>query len=105
HFIQTDAAINPGNSGGPLINLSGEVIGINSAIASPTGTYSGYGFAVPIQLAKRVADDLIRYGAVHRPKIGVQIKPVSPADVEVFRLPSASGVVVATEPQDPARNA
>jgi serine protease Do len=105
HFIQTDAAINPGNSGGPLINLNGEVVGINSAIASPTGTYSGYGFAVPIQLAKRVADDLIRYGAVHRPKLGVMIGDVTPADVEVFRLRNASGAVVKGEPDGPAREA
>ena len=105
HFIQTDAAINPGNSGGPLINLSGEVIGINSAIASPTGTYSGYGFAVPIQLAKRVADDLIRYGAVHRPKLGVQIRNLEVADAEVFGLPTAQGALVATEPQGPAGEA
>ena len=105
HFLQTDAAINPGNSGGPLVNLSGEVIGINSAIASPTGTYSGYGFAVPIQLAKRVADDLIRYGAVHRPKMGVRINRVTPADAEVFGLPSASGALVAIEPEGAAREA
>jgi serine protease Do len=105
HFIQTDAAINPGNSGGPLINLNGEVVGINSAIASPTGTYSGYGFAVPIQLAKRVADDLIRYGAVHRPKLGVMIADVTPADAEVFRLPSTTGAVVKSEPSGPARDA
>ncbi|MBA2670359.1 MAG: trypsin-like peptidase domain-containing protein, partial [Gemmatimonadetes bacterium] len=76
HFIQTDAAINPGNSGGPLVNLRGEVVGINTAIASPTGTYAGYGFAVPIQLARRVADDLIRHGVVHRPRIGVEIRDI-----------------------------
>jgi serine protease Do len=105
HFIQTDAAINPGNSGGPLINLNGEVVGINSAIASPTGTYSGYGFAVPVQLAKRVADDLIRYGAVHRPRLGVAIDDVHPADVEVYRLPSANGAVVKTDPEGPAKEA
>ncbi|MBW3573110.1 MAG: trypsin-like peptidase domain-containing protein, partial [Gemmatimonadetes bacterium] len=64
HFIQTDAAINPGNSGGPLVDLQGRVIGINSAIASPTGFYSGYGFAVPINLARRVAEDLMRDGRV-----------------------------------------
>jgi serine protease Do len=105
HFIQTDAAINPGNSGGPLVNLRGEVIGINTAIASPTGTYTGYGFAVPIGLARRVADDLMKYGAVHRPKLGVSIKDVEPADVEVFRLSDLRGAVVASLPDGPAREA
>jgi serine protease Do len=105
HFIQTDAAINPGNSGGPLVDLDGRVVGINSAIASPTGTYSGYGFAVPINLAKRVADDLIRYGSVRRPKLGVQIKDVLPADVEVFGLKDAHGSVVASVPAGPAKDA
>ncbi len=105
HFIQTDAAINPGNSGGPLVNLRGEAIGINSAIASPTGTYSGYGFAVPIRLAKRVADDLITYGTVHRPRLAVQIKDVEPADIEVFGLPGADGSVVTVVQDGPARQA
>ena len=104
-FIQTDAAINPGNSGGPLINLEGEVIGINTAIASPTGAYAGYGFAVPVTLAKRVADDLIRDGVVHRPRLGVQIRSVSPADAEVFGLESARGAVVAAVDEGPARSA
>ena len=105
HFIQTDAAINPGNSGGPLVNLRGEAVGINSAIASPTGTYAGYGFAVPIQLAKRVADDLIRHGVVHRPRLGVQITDVSPADIDVFQLPDANGSVVKSVQEGPARAA
>ena len=65
-YIQTDAAINPGNSGGPLLNIHGDVIGINSAIASGTGYYAGYGFAIPITLAKQVMDDLIKYGKVRR---------------------------------------
>jgi serine protease Do len=105
HFIQTDAAINPGNSGGPLVNLRGEAVGINSAIASPTGSYSGYGFAVPIALAKRVADDLIRYGAVRRPRLAVEIRDVEPADVEVFGLRSADGSVVAVVQEGPAKSA
>src|SRR3954454_4072138 len=104
-FIQTDAPINPGNSGGPLVNLRGEVIGVNSAIASPTGYYSGYGFAVPINLARRVTDDLIRYGQVHRPMMGVEIRDATPADAEVFRLPSPDGAVVASEPKGAAQAA
>jgi serine protease Do len=105
HFIQTDAAINPGNSGGPLIDLSGAVVGINTAIASQTGTYSGYGFSVPIRLARRVADDLIKTGSVHRPRLGVQIREVSPADKEVFGLPTPQGALVATTPEGPAKDA
>jgi serine protease Do len=105
HFIQTDAVINPGNSGGPLVDLNGRVVGINTAIASPTGFYAGYGFAVPIDLAKRVADDLIRDGQVHRPMLGVAIRAVTPADAEVFRLPSGNGAVVYTEPTNPAKAA
>jgi serine protease Do len=75
-FIQTDAAINPGNSGGPLINARGEVIGVNAAIASRSGTYEGYGFAVPIDLAREVIDDLVEYGQVRRALLGVQIRAV-----------------------------
>ena len=105
HFIQTDAAINPGNSGGPLVDLNGRVVGVNSAIASPTGLYSGYGFAVPINLARRVAEDLIRDGRVNRPMIGVEIRDATQADAEVFRLPSAEGAVVTAEPRGPAARA
>jgi serine protease Do len=93
-FIQTDAAINPGNSGGPLVNIRGEVIGMNTAIASETGLSAGYGFAVPITLARVVADDLIRYGRWRRSVLGVQIQEVVAEDVEVFRLPSIAGAVV-----------
>src|SRR5690606_30627931 len=105
-FIQTDAAINPGNSGGPLVNLRGEVIGVNTAIASPTGYYSGYGFAVPIGLARRVAEDLIEHGAVRRPKLGAQIADVDPADAEVYGLDRPTGVeVVRVEPGGPGARA
>ena len=92
-FIQTDAPINPGNSGGPLVNLRGEVVGVNSAIASRTGYYSGYGFAVPVDLARRISDDLIRYHAVRRPALGVQITEVTPEDAEVYKLQRIEGVV------------
>ncbi len=71
-FIQTDAAINPGNSGGALVNLRGELVGINSAIASQTGYYSGYGFAVPVSLVKKVTADLLKYGNVQRGYLGVR---------------------------------
>src|SRR5215212_71172 len=105
-FIQTDAPINPGNSGGPLVNLRGEVVGVNSAIASPTGYYSGYGFAVPIDLARRVADDLVRYGRVRRPALGVSITDVNPEDAEVFKLQRIQGVVAQDfTPNSPAERA
>lgn len=71
-FIQTDAAVNMGNSGGALINTDGKLIGVNSAIASPTGYYSGYSYAIPVNLAKKVVDDLIKYGTVQRGYLGIQ---------------------------------
>jgi serine protease Do len=105
-FIQTDAAINPGNSGGPLVNLRGEVIAVNTAIFSQTGLNIGYGFAVPIDLARRVAEDLIEYGRVRRPVMGVQIEPVTPEDAEAFRLPRVAGALVQGLGDDsPARRA
>ncbi len=75
-FIQTDAAINPGNSGGALVNLNGGLIGINTAIASPTGSYSGYGFAVPANLVRKVVEDLMEFGVVQRGVLGVSIRTV-----------------------------
>src|SRR5918912_537344 len=99
-FIQTDAAINPGNSGGPLVNVRGEVIGINSAIASETGFYSGYGFAIPINLAHTVMDQLIESGKVHRAALGVSIADVSLADAEYVGLPAIRGVVVKDIPNE-----
>lgn len=105
-FIQTDAAINPGNSGGPLVDLNGRVIGINTAIESPTGYFTGAGFAIPIDLAKKVADDIVEYGTVHRPRLGVAISDVNAADAEVYDLPSVSGVeVTAVTPGEPADRA
>lgn len=99
-FIQTDAVINPGNSGGPMVNLQGQVVGINSAIASTTGVYQGYGFAIPIDLARRVMEDLIEYGHVKRPRIGVSIADVVAEDAEAYGLPSVSGVLVQDVPDD-----
>lgn len=75
-FIQTDAAINPGNSGGALVNLQGGLIGINTAIASPTGAYAGYGFAVPSNIVSKVVDDLLEYGMVQRGFLGIMIRDV-----------------------------
>lgn len=74
-FIQTDAAVNPGNSGGALINTSGELIGINSAIASPTGSYAGYSYAIPVNIVKKNVNDIIKYGIVQRGYIGIQYLP------------------------------
>jgi serine protease Do len=72
-FIQTDAAVNPGNSGGALVDVNGRLIGINSAIATPTGVFAGYSFAIPVNLAKKIADDLIKYGVFKRAYLGVDI--------------------------------
>jgi serine protease Do len=93
-FIQTDAVINPGNSGGPLVDLRGTVIGINTAIASSTGYSQGYGFAIPSNLARRVLRDLIAYGHVRRPLLGVTIADVTQEDAEAYSLAAISGVVV-----------
>jgi len=93
-YIQTDASINPGNSGGPLVNLLGQVVGINSAIISSTGEYAGQGFAIPVDLAVRVAKDLIKYGTVHRPRLGVLIAPVTDADAQLYHLNKIAGALV-----------
>ena len=93
-FIQTDAAINPGNSGGPLINIRGEVIGMNTAIASNTGGYQGYGFAVPIDLAREVVEDLVEYGEVRRALLGVTIQAVDDTDARYFGLDEVAGAKV-----------
>lgn len=95
-FLQTDAVVNPGNSGGALVNLAGELIGINTAIASSTGTFNGYSFAIPSTLVKKVMDDLLKYGAVQRGLLGVQIQNVSPelADYLGKKFPVEQGVYV-----------
>lgn len=105
-LLQTDAVINPGNSGGPLVNYRGEVIGVNMAIQSTTGFYQGYGFAIPISLARDVMDDLIEYGRVRRAALRVSVREVTRADAMAFELPQPRGAVVEGFPEDsPAEEA
>ena len=94
NFIQTDAAINPGNSGGALVNLKAEVIGINTAIATNTGYYEGYGFAIPINLAKKIMNDLIQRGYVVRAWLGIGMLPVDEKIAERFKLDKPRGVLI-----------
>jgi serine protease Do len=93
-FLQTDAAINPGNSGGPLVNLDGQVIGINTAIASKTGSYSGIGFAIPMNHAKWVMQQLLDKGSVQRGYLGVGISPVAADVAQKLNIPSHQGLIV-----------
>ncbi|MCR5697574.1 MAG: Do family serine endopeptidase [Marinilabiliaceae bacterium] len=93
-FIQTDAAVNPGNSGGALVNTHGEVIGINTAIASQTGSYTGYSFAVPSNIAQKVAQDLMQYGEVQRALLGVQIREMTEELQKETKLDNLDGVYV-----------
>lgn len=93
-FIQTDAAINPGNSGGPLVNINGEVIGINTAIASRSGGYQGIGFAIPSNSAKRIMEDLLSEGKVRRGLLGVHIQDVNESLAKSFGRDSADGALV-----------
>lgn len=93
-FIQTDAAINPGNSGGALVNLQGGLLGINTAIASPTGAYSGYGFAVPSNIVSKIVEDILKYGAVQRGWLGVSIGNVTHELVNEHDLQTTEGAFV-----------
>src|SRR5437868_533809 len=106
-FIQTDAAINPGNSGGPLVNIRGQVIGINAAIASETGYYAGYGFAIPINLARTVMDQLVKTGHVERAVMGIGILDADENDAAAVGLKRITGVVVKSYSDDdtPAKKA
>ncbi len=105
-FLQTDAAINPGNSGGPLVNLRGEVVGINTAIASNSGGYQGIGFAVPSNLARWVATQLIERGSVQRAFLGVVIEEIRGDLAAKFGVPRGGGVLVAeVHPNTPAAKA
>ncbi|MFL5577884.1 MAG: trypsin-like peptidase domain-containing protein, partial [Gemmatimonadaceae bacterium] len=104
-FIQTDAAINPGNSGGPLVDLLGQVVGVNTAIAGGP-RFVGYGFAVPINLTRRVVRDLLQYGYVRRPRLGVSVSPVSAVDAEAYHLDRVAGAQIRTvEDGSPAARA
>ena len=111
--LQTDAPINPGNSGGPLVNIRGEVVGMNSAIASPTGSYAGYGFAIPVTLVKDVMNQIVEYGHVRRGILGLELREVTQKDAQTDRLAQGGvaqirGALVADFPKDgasPARTA
>ena len=112
-YIQTDAPINPGNSGGPLVNVRGEVVGVNAAIASPTGSYAGYGFAIPVTLVHDVMNQIVQYGHVRRGVLGLQLAEVTQKDAQSDKLaqggvPQIRGALVAEFPKDvasPARSA
>ena len=105
-FIQTDAAINPGNSGGALVNMKGELIGINAAIASKSGGFMGIGFAIPVNLARKVMRDLIENGKVTRGWLGVYIQNVSPEMAKALDLKAAKGVIVSkVQDESPAQKA
>lgn len=105
-FIQTDVPINPGNSGGPLFNLNGEVVGINSQIYSRSGGYMGLSFAIPIDMAMKVKDDLLKHGSVKRGWLGVRIQDVTAEHAKSFSLDKASGVLIASvEKGGPAERA
>lgn len=93
-FIQTDAAVNPGNSGGALVNLNGELIGINTAIATNNGMYQGYSFAIPVSLVRKVADDLLEFGQVQRGLLGIEIRDVDARVAEELALSTSQGVLV-----------
>lgn len=105
-FIQTDASINPGNSGGPLIDLQGRIVGINTAIVAPSGTNVGIGFAVPINIARQVMDQLISGGEIKRGRIGVAIQDLTPDIAQALGTTRTQGAVIArVEPGSPAERA
>ena len=105
-FIQTDASINPGNSGGPLVDLHGECVGINTAILAPGGGNIGIGFAVPINMARRVMEELVRYGEVKRGRIGVAIQDLTPDLAQAMKTGHTEGAVIArVDPASPAERA
>ncbi len=93
-FIQTDAAVNPGNSGGAMVNLNGELVGINTAIASRTGSFTGYSFAVPTSIAQKVAKDIIEFGEVQRAMLGVGLLPVEAETAKKYNIKDLNGVII-----------
>ena len=93
-FIQTDAAVNPGNSGGALVTLDGKLIGINTAIATPTGVYAGYAFAIPVDIVKKVVNDLMNFGTVQRGILGIVIRDLNSEIAKKINLARANGVYV-----------
>lgn len=103
-FIQTDAAVNPGNSGGPLINTEGKLVGINSAIASPTGSYAGYSFTIPVNIVKKVVNDLMKYGTAQRAYLGIKYAPDNISDEQKKQegIKDGEGVYVSEVPTDGA---
>jgi Do/DeqQ family serine protease len=106
NFIQTDASINPGNSGGPLVNLKGELVGINSQIVSRTGTSAGIGFAIPSNQVKFVLEQIVAHGSVQRGRIGIAGQGITPDLAKAFGLPTARGAVIAqVVPESPADKA
>jgi serine protease Do len=94
-FIQTDAAVNPGNSGGALVNLNAELVGINTAIASPSGAFAGYSFAVPVSLVQKVVDDLVEFGTVQRALLGIRIQDVNAESAKAYNLDLLKGIYIA----------
>ena len=105
-FIQTDAAINPGNSGGALVNAHGELVGINTFIISDSGSFAGAGFAIPSQIAKATAQELIAHGKVEHGYLGISIENVTPANAQFFNLKEATGALVSqVSPDSPAARA
>ena len=94
-FIQTDAAVNPGNSGGALVNTKGELVGINTAIISETGSYAGYSFAVPVNIVKKITDDFIEFGSVKRAVLGISMQNITDEFAKEKKLESLDGVYVA----------
>jgi Do/DeqQ family serine protease len=105
-FIQTDASINPGNSGGALVNLRGELIGINTAIIGPSGANVGIGFAVPVNMARSVMTQLVRFGEVRRGRLGIDFEDLAPDAATMLKLPTADGALISTvQPDSPAEKA